>query len=308
MSVQFAVLASGSRGNATLLHGASGGLLIDIGLGPRVLAHRLESVASSLDRVSAAILTHTHRDHVDPATLGLLARRGILLYCHPEHANHLRREPAFEQLRESGLVRNYDEAPFLTPSGFRVEPIPVFHDGGPTFGFRIEASARRAGSRISIGYLADSGSWTDATADCLVDVDALGVEFNHDISMQRGSSRSSALIARILGDRGHLSNEQGSAFVKAVLARSHPRSLRHLVLLHLSRECNHPDLAMRVAESALRTLGRRAAVHAARQEPAFPNIWIAGRKRTLVRPGARLSAPAPAAPAQLTETHGFLFS
>ena len=89
MSVQFAVLASGSRGNATFVQGRNGGLLLDAGIGPKIIAERLQSVGASWARISAAILTHTHTDHVDTATFAELARREIVLYCHQAH-----RDPA----------------------------------------------------------------------------------------------------------------------------------------------------------------------------------------------------------------------
>src|SRR5262249_10105452 len=64
MAVQFAVLASGSSGNATLIRSGGAGLLVDLGIGPRTIAQRLESVGASWDHVGAAVLTHTHGDHV----------------------------------------------------------------------------------------------------------------------------------------------------------------------------------------------------------------------------------------------------
>src|SRR5207244_1313344 len=123
--------------------------------------------------------------------------------------------------------------------------------GGPTFGFRIEAKPARGRRMIAIGYMADTGSWSLEMADQLAEVDLLGVEFNHDVEMQRRSPRSEDLIERNLGDWGHLSNVQGAAFVKAVLDRSGRGAVRHLVLLHLSQQCNCPDLALREAREAI---------------------------------------------------------
>ena len=142
MSVQFAVLASGSRGNATLVQTGGAGLLLDVGIGPRALAHRLESVGSSWDRIAAALLTHTHGDHLDDATLQGLARRGVPLYCHEGHRAELGLLAGFRVLEAAGLVRSYETEPFLTPTGLRVEPVPLLHDSGPTFGFRVEAKAK----------------------------------------------------------------------------------------------------------------------------------------------------------------------
>ena len=111
MSIQFAVLASGSRGNASLVQAGDAGLLIDFGLPPRALAGRLEGVGSGLGRIASALLTHTHGDHVHPDTLGLLAARKIRLYCHEGHRPALEKRPGFAGLDAAGLVRHYDDRP-----------------------------------------------------------------------------------------------------------------------------------------------------------------------------------------------------
>jgi phosphoribosyl 1,2-cyclic phosphodiesterase len=279
MAVQFAVLASGSSGNATLVRSRGAGLLIDLGIGPRALASRLESVGADLGHVAAALLTHTHGDHIQSASLAAMARRRVPFYCHEGHRADLARHSGFAALEADGLVRHYDDRPFLTPCGIGVEPIALSHDAGPTFGFRIEAPSERGRPSVSIGYLADTGCWSSGMADFLTDVDLLAVEFNHDVEMQRRSRRSPHLIARNLGDRGHLSNAQGAEFVSAVLGRSGSRSVRHLVLLHLSRQCNSPTLAVRTARAAVRGTGRRVSVHAALQSPAHPNLWLEPARR-----------------------------
>jgi phosphoribosyl 1,2-cyclic phosphodiesterase len=281
MAVQFAVLASGSLGNATLIRsgGAGAGLLIDFGVGPRTMTERLASVGASWDDVAAALLTHTHGDHVEDATMQGMARRRVPLYVHEGHVDSLRQHAGFLAMESSGLVRRYDERPFLTPNGFGIEPVELRHDGGPTFGFRVEAKEQRRKRSVAIGYLADTGSWSSAMADALAEVDVLGVEFNHDVDLQRQSNRHPRLIARNLGDRGHLSNRQGADFVSAVLERSGRRSIRHLVLLHLSGQCNNPSLALKTARAAVRGTGRRVAVHAALQAPAHPNLWLEPARR-----------------------------
>ena len=281
MAVQFAVLASGSRGNATLIRSGGAGLLIDLGLGPRALAERLGSVGSSLDQVSAVLLTHTHGDHLDQGTINAMAKRKIILYCHEGHRRVLSRFAGFEKLESFGLVRHYGEAPFLAPNAMRIEPVELRHDGGPTFGFRIEARPLKGKSSVSIGYLADTGCWSERMVEQLTDVNVLGVEFNHDVELQRRSPRHPSLIARNLGDRGHLSNDQGARFVARILEQSRSGSLRHLVLLHLSAQCNRSSLALDSARETIRRFGRRIPVEAALQAPAHPNLWVIPARRRL---------------------------
>lgn len=292
MSVQFAVLASGSRGNATLIRSGGAGLLLDVGLGPRTLAERLATIGASWDGIAAAVLTHTHRDHVDPATLKTLAKHGIVFYCHEGHLTDLAATHGYKTLEAAGLCRTYDDQPFLAPNGVWVEPLALRHDR-PTFGFRLEVRPEKRKSTVAIGYLADSGSWSPAMADAFAEVDVLGVEFNHDVDLQRMSRRDPELIARNLGNHGHLSNRQGAEFVSAVLDRSARSRVRHLVLLHLSQECNTSELALKSARDAVRAAGRRATIHAALQTMPHPNIWIGpGRSKSLRARPLALAAPA----------------
>jgi phosphoribosyl 1,2-cyclic phosphodiesterase len=314
MSVQFAVLASGSRGNSTLVRGPCAGMLIDVGIGPKAIGERLESVGATWSRIAAAVLTHTHGDHVDTRAFAEMARRGVMLYCHEAHRAVLAADPGFGKLEEARLIRLYDDGPFLTSTGLRLEPIELRHDGGPTFGFRIEASTGRRQRPVCIGYLADTGTWSENMVESLADVDVLGVEFNHDVALQKSSPRPSFLIERNLSDLGHLSNGQGAELIQAVIARSRDGSLRHVVLLHLSEQCNQPHLAIQAAGNAVGAAGRLVQVHAARQNPPFPNLWVGPRtSRTRVAPfassatsrmRARSDLPDRAVPRRLT---GLLF-
>jgi phosphoribosyl 1,2-cyclic phosphodiesterase len=295
MSVQFAVLASGSRGNSTLIQSRGVGILIDVGLGPRVLRDRLRGVGSDWDRLAAVILTHTHRDHVDIATLRTLAEFRIPFFCHASHRQDLAETAGVRHLEQSRLLRVYDQHPFLLPNGLRAEPVSLQHDSGPTFGFRIEVPPDRRKKAIALGFLSDTGGWTPAMVDAVTDVDVLGVEFNHDVGLQRSSGRPSHLIARVLGDRGHLSNEQGADLVREVFARSGRNAVQHLVLLHLSGQCNHPSLAIGAANSVIRDAGRenRVIVHAARQNVCQPNFCVTHPRRAS-RPLVWHPGPGPA--------------
>src|SRR5262245_46516607 len=109
MTVRFAMLASGSSGNACFLEIAGFGLLIDIGLGPRQLAARLADVGASWAKIHAVLLTHTHTDHWKDRTLDHLRQRKIPVYCHGEHHRSLLTySSAFPKLRDAGLLRSYE--------------------------------------------------------------------------------------------------------------------------------------------------------------------------------------------------------
>ena len=116
----------------------------------------------------------------------------------------------------------------------------------------------------------------------------LALEFNHDVEMELSSGRSRFLIRRVLGSHGHLSNEQAGELVRAVLQHSSAGRLQHLVLLHLSGECNRRHLAEAAAKDAL---GDHAAVvHTARQDRPLRPICLQARQQSARQARAKLSA------------------
>lgn len=281
--MRFTVLASGSGGNASLVQSAGFGVLIDVGLGPRQIRSRLAEVGLSWSTVQAVLLTHTHTDHWKDATLFHLYRNQLPLWCHAGHHTVLRTySDGFLALCEAGLVRSFEpHQEFELSPHLRCRPLPVRHDGGATFGFRLEGSADLFGQRDAIGYVADLGCWNDDLATQLADVDLLAVEFNHDVDMQQASGRAPRLIERNLGDDGHLSNVQAAALVRAILERSAVGRLRHLVQLHLSRECNRHSLARSVARALLAERGVEIALHTAEQDRVGATLHLNGDARRL---------------------------
>jgi phosphoribosyl 1,2-cyclic phosphodiesterase len=269
MPWHFTVLASGSAGNACLLEADDFGLLVDVGLGPRQLAGRLRDVGAAWPQIQAVLLTHTHTDHWNDRTFAYLQRLRIPLYCHAEHLPALLADsPGFAALRAAGLVRPYEVgAPLPLAPGLLCRPFRLRHDGGLTCGFRFE------GAGATLGYAADLGSWGPEVARLLADVDLLALEFNHDVALERSSGRAPRLIARVLGDHGHLSNDQAAALVRHVLGASRPGRLRRVVQLHLSRDCNRPALA----RQALAGLPDDIEVHTARQHEPGPRLAVADR-------------------------------
>ncbi len=275
MPLRFCVLGSGSSGNASYLEAAGFGLLLDVGLGPRRLAKGLAAAGAGWHQVHAAVLTHTHGDHWTDNMLKHLLERRISLHCHERQAASLRRQSGFFGLLERAkLVSHYADTKQLEVGPFCCTPFEVPHDDEPTYGFRIDGPAG------SLGYAADLGSWTHAIARHLCDVDILAVEFNHDVALERSSGRSPLLIDRVLGDRGHLSNNQAAELVMHVLKHTEPGRTRHLVLLHLSRQCNHPRLAHAAAAEAIEKHGRGINIHVAHQNAASP-VLTTGRRLKL---------------------------
>ena len=268
MALGLTVLGSGSSGNATLLEADGCALLIDVGLGPRQIATRMATVGVSWPRIQAVLLTHTHADHWNDRVLAHLLRLRIPMWCHAEHLATLRiHSSCFAAMQRARLFRIYEAGQGLNVSSLlQCRPLSVRHDSGATFGFRFEGAANLFSAAWALGYVCDLGCWDEQLADSLANVDLLALEFNHDVDLQRASGRSPQLINRVLGDDGHLSNEQAAGLLSAVDRRSSPARLSRLVQLHLSRQCNRPELARSAARQALEASGSRAQIHTAEQD------------------------------------------
>ncbi len=313
MGLRFTILASGSGGNAALVETEEFGLLIDAGLGPKELGSRLSAIGRNWSCVKAVILTHTHTDHWKDRTLKHLGLRRIHFWCCAGHSKVLQTwSPSFPGLCESGLVRHYVPGEVVClAAGLRFQAFPVRHDSGPTFAFRIEGRGDLFGPATALGYAADLGCWDETVVGSLCEVDLLAVEFNHDVSLERTSGRPAHLVARVLGDEGHLSNQQAAALLRAILDRSTPGRLRHLIQLHLSRDCNRPVLAQEAAQRVLSEIAPSVAVRTAEQDRPGETIHLndqpdrtaRARKRTGKRKGRKNTrSTQPLLPGLLPET------
>ncbi len=253
---RFCVLASGSSGNAAFLQADGFGLLIDIGLGPRLLSSRLAAIGASWKNVNAVLLTHVHGDHWKDRTVAHLRTHSIPLWCHSTHGHALSfMGPSFDTLKNAGLVRHFEPERFLElPQGLSCLPIPVSHDSDPTFAFRIDGRPGLFGAGWSLGYAADLGVVPSRLIELFREVYLLALEFNHDEGMERCSGRPQHLINRVLGDQGHLSNLQAAESLREILHASRATNLRHVVQLHLSHQCNRPSLAQVAARNVLKNL------------------------------------------------------
>lgn len=271
---RFCVLASGSSGNAAFVEVDGFGLLIDAGIGPRLLSSRLSVIGKSIDSVQAMLLTHTHTDHWKERTLMQMRTHRIALYCHAAHIDFLANtSPAFETLRAADLVHPYEAGRTLTlPRGLTCQPVPVPHDSDPTFGFRIEGSQDLFGDSWSLGYAADLGIAPANLIEAFAGVNVLALEFNHDEEMEKRCGRPWTLIQRVLGDKGHLSNRQAAVALQQLLKASPGGRLRHVVQLHLSQQCNRPNIAQGAANQVLTDLDFPVALHTARQDAPIKAI------------------------------------
>jgi len=225
--VRFAVLGSGSRGNATLIQAGATTVLLDCGFSLAQLEQRLARRALRVQDLDAVVVTHEHGDHV--GGVAVLARTyGLPVWATPGTA----RAAGLHLLPECRLFDCH--APFAI-GDVHVAPFPVPHDAREPCQFVFGDGARR------LGILTDVGCSTPHIIASLNGCDALMLECNHDLTMLVTGEYSPRLKQRVGGRHGHLNNDQAAGLL-AALDRS---KLRHLVAAHLSEKNNRPELARR---------------------------------------------------------------
>jgi phosphoribosyl 1,2-cyclic phosphodiesterase len=248
--MELCVLGSGSSGNSSLVRIGPRAVMIDAGFGPRLFASRLGGTGARLRDVAAVLLTHLDADHFQPSWFNTLAQHGIPLHCHRRHLEELyrHRSPTItradpRRMHELGLLRPFDDEPFALELDehhrVTIRPVVLHHDRQGTIGYRLESATGR------LGYATDLGRVTPRLIEGMIDVDVLAIESNYDPQRQIASSRPAMLKQRIMGGSGHLSNDQTLAAVRKIVDRS-ARKPRHIVLLHLSRQCNDPAIIRRL--------------------------------------------------------------
>ena len=254
------VLGSGSSGNCAVLRSADTVMLVDAGLSGRQIALRLERVGLKIEDIHGILLTHEHSDHTQG--LEMICRKHDMPIFATALTQEVVAQGAFTKAKPRWRLMQTG-----TPFEFqdlRIECFPVPHDAVDPVGFVI------ATPRTRLGVLSDVGSVTHLIRDRLRGSHALFVEANYDSPLlESDTKRPWATKQRISGRHGHLSNEQTAALVQELAHES----LRHVILGHLSDDCNDPDTAKKKISSALCEAGfPSVSVHcAARHEPT---PWI----------------------------------
>jgi len=249
------VLGSGSKGNALLLETAGTSVLIDAGFTEPELVRRLDGAGRTPDQIDAVLITHAHTDHYQPGTVRFCQRYAIPLYhCDKAERALISGAARLRTLRQKGLTHAFERGRPFSIGVLQVEAFELPHDAsGGNVGLDIRFAANGQERRIAIAT--DLGTFFTEHLRHFVDADAIVLESNHDEQMLLESGRPATLIERILGDWGHLSNRQCAMALRAILERSRPGTVRHILLAHLSEECNLSELALRESRLALADSG-----------------------------------------------------
>lgn len=224
------MLGSSSAGNCALLETAQTRILIDAGFSGKRIASMLAGGGYRLDQLDAVFLTHEHSDHI----AGL---RGLAKHQHLEFfATYGTAKAAQRPLKRDLQWRLFDAESSFRFRDLEVTAIKIPHDAYDPVGFIFRTGGDSLfNPRRSVAWLTDLGYVPDNLGELVRDVDLLILEANHDIVLlDNDPHRPFSVKQRIRGRHGHLSNEAARTFLDAV---ARPR-WRHVLLAHLSRDCN----------------------------------------------------------------------
>lgn len=245
------VLATSSSGNCTFIGTGSTRILIDAGLSAKETAARLAAIGERIEDIDAILVTHEHSDHVCGLPV-LLKKLGVPVFISELTATQIDWSESESKRRGPAQVRTFPAGSEFTVGEFRVQSFSIPHDAVDPCGFTV------AGASIKIGLAMDLGYVPENVRYYLDGCEVVVLESNHDVEMLKVGPYPWSLKQRVMGRRGHLSNDAAADY----LLESFDARVGTLLLGHLSEQNNHPEIARMVAQSAIerRALRTRLAV------------------------------------------------
>jgi phosphoribosyl 1,2-cyclic phosphodiesterase len=237
VTLSFCSFSSGSSGNCYLVKTETTAILIDGGIGAARILSGLNRTRTAPEDIRAILLTHEHSDHVSGVAAAVNRLPASKVYANAGTFAHIKAHLPEERRRL-----------FDTGDGFQIGDIEIrtfglSHDAADPVGY----SLRHEGKMI--GVVTDTGVFTEKILSETVDSDILVLEANHDLNMLENGRYPSFLKQRIAGMHGHLSNSAAGEAILNVMAME--RKARCILLAHLSRDNNKPQLAVHTVAGML---------------------------------------------------------
>lgn len=235
--MKFCSFASGSSGNCFYIASQDTKLLIDVGISGKRVTNSLKEVDARGEELDGILVTHDHIDHIKG--VGIVSRK----YKIPIYANSSTWKAMAGSIGEvhPDHIRYFESDRPFEIKDLRIEPFRTSHDAVDPVGFSI------SGNNKKISVATDLGVIDDTLLESLYGSDLVVLEANHDVQMLTVGPYPYFLKRRILSNQGHLSNESaGRALVKLV-----QKGLTRVLLAHLSKENNFPELAYQTVHNIL---------------------------------------------------------
>ena len=224
-------IASGSSGNCIYAGSDQTHILVDAGLSGKRIEKGMNELELSVKDTSGIFVTHEHADHI--SGLGVLARRySVPIYATKGTIQAIRADKKVGEIPDD-LFHEIEIDKEVQIKDLTIYPFEISHDAAQPAGYRISNNGK------SVAIATDFGCFNEYIVDKLQGLDVLLLEANHDINMLQVGSYPYYLKQRILGRRGHLSNEASGQLLSRLLHDN----MKAVMLGHLSRENNYEELA-----------------------------------------------------------------
>jgi len=224
-------IVSGSSGNCILIGSNDHHILVDAGVSGKRIEEGLNSLDMTTQDIDGILITHEHSDHI--AGLGVLARRyGIPIYTTAGTREAILGISQVGKIDRELFHEIAPDNPFEI-GDLLIDPIRISHDAADPVAYKVSNGGK------SVGVITDLGYYDDYIVNKIKGMDAILLESNHDVRMLQVGPYPYNLKQRILGNRGHLSNETAGKLLNQIL-HDH---FNTVLLGHLSAENNMPEIA-----------------------------------------------------------------
>ncbi len=238
--MELVTLASGSSGNCLMVSEGETHVLVDCGVSCKRIVTALAELGLAPERLSGVVITHEHADHI--AGLATLTKKYVLpVYTSCGTSLELRRRIAFP----SGVLREVEAGRPFAMGSLEARSFHTSHDAAEPMGYTFSGRGKRAAVVTDLGFVSEE------VLEGVLGSDLVVCEANHDVDWLRTGPYPYPLKRRILGDRGHLSNEAGADLA----LRCVEQGAKTVVLAHLSQQNNTPRRAFEVASETFRAAG-----------------------------------------------------
>lgn len=224
-------IASGSSGNCIYVGSDTTHLLVDVGISNKKTEAGLNEIDLSCRDLDGILITHEHSDHIQG--LGVISRKfGIPIYATKGTIDGIKQSKSIGAF-DYGLFHEIEAGSSFSLKDITVSNMSVSHDANEPVAYRFCSNGKK------IAVATDMGIFNDTVVEALSGMDAILLEANHDVNMLQVGPYPYVLKQRILGNRGHLSNETSGRLLSKILHDN----MKTVVLGHLSKENNLPELA-----------------------------------------------------------------
>ncbi len=254
--ISFSVLGSGSSGNATIIQGSNGTILLDCGFSVIQIKKRLELLGKDIEEIDAVFITHEHTDHI----CGL--KRFTNTYNVPVFMTQGTFAAIHDILNNTKNIELFESGDAIRIGGFNVQSFAVTHDAQDPVNYVVSNSDKK------IGVATDCGFPSKLLVSRLRGCHALILESNYCPQMLLRGPYPPQIKQRIQSKFGHLSNQQ----MLELLSKVMDETLSVLVLAHISENNNHHALVEQIAQDAIR--GRNIQLWITHQTHPTPLIHL----------------------------------